>query len=234
MPNPVKRTGRRAVYNELRRKVIELEFLPGAPLSENELAAELGVSRTPIREALIMLAQDDLVQVFPKIGSFVSRIDAQRVIDAQFLRESVELASLGDVPAKPDPALVQELRENLKLQFEAEDNREEFFRLDELFHQGLMRLSKHDGTWPAIVGAKAHLDRARWLGLQKRSLKMFAEQHSEILDALLKNGSVSARPLMTTHLRTVFTDIEIVRERSPEWFASPAGAPTRRSVAVWE
>lgn len=234
MSTSVKRTGRRAVYHELRRKVIGLEYLPGAPLSENELAAELGVSRTPIREALIMLAQDDLVQVFPKIGSFVSRIDPQRVADAQFLRESVELASLDDLPEILDKAVLAELRENLKLQFATEDDREEFFRLDELFHQGLMRLSKHDGTWPAVVGAKAHLDRARRVGLQDQSLMPFAQQHTEILDAIIQGGTTNARALMTSHLRTIFADIEIVRERSPEWFAVAVGTPTRRSVAVWE
>ncbi len=97
------RTNRRVVYETLRRKVLTLELPPGAALSENELAAALGVSRTPVRESLILLADEGLVQVFPQVGTFVSRVDPDRVRDAQFLREAVELAALDDVPAEPRP-----------------------------------------------------------------------------------------------------------------------------------
>ena len=86
------------MYETLRRKVLTLELPPGAALSENELAAALGVSRTPVRESLILLAEEGLVQVFPQVGSFVSRVDPDGVADAQFLREAVELAALDDLP----------------------------------------------------------------------------------------------------------------------------------------
>lgn len=227
-------TSRRTVYDELRRRVVTLELAPGAPISENELAAELGVSRTPVREALIILAQDGLVQVFPKVGSFVARVDLQSVADAQFVRESVELASLDDVPGSPDPAIVQELRDNLDRQRQVDDV-DVFFRLDEEFHHGLMRLAGHGGAWPAVVSAKAHLDRARRLGLtENRTPSVFAEQHDAVFHAVLDEGSAAARLLMRTHLRTVFDDIERVRLRSPELFAPPVGQPTRRNVVVWE
>ncbi|QZN85371.1 GntR family transcriptional regulator [Cellulomonas sp. C5510] len=226
-------TSRLAVYEELRRRVVGLELPPGAPLSENELAAELGVSRTPVREALIMLAQDDLVQVFPKIGSFVARVDAGRVADAQFVREAVELASLDDVPTEPDPALVAVLRANLVEQERAESDPQAFFVLDEEFHQGLLRLAGHEGTWPAVVSAKAHLDRARRLGIHERSLHRFTQEHAGVLDALLTGGADAARPLMRAHLRTVFDDITHVRRRMPELFEPARGRPVRRTVAVW-
>lgn len=228
------RTSRRTVYDELRRRVIGLDLGPGAPLSENELAAELGVSRTPIREALIMLAQDGLVQVFPKVGTFVSRVDAQRVADAQFLREAVELASLDDIPAVPDPELVRELRDNIARQELVEADVDQFFVLDEQFHQGLLRLANHGGTWPSVVAAKAHLDRARRLGLHDRPLHDFTLQHAQVLEALLEGGAAQARPLMRAHLRAVFDDIERLRARSPELFAPSVGQPTRRNIAVWE
>ncbi|MCZ9337823.1 GntR family transcriptional regulator, partial [Streptomyces sp. TRM76130] len=106
-----RRTSRRDIYRKLRQMVLSLELAPGAALSENELAASLGVSRTPVRESLILLSQEGLVQVFPKIGSFVSRVDPAQVADAQFLREAVELASLEDLPERLDAEIVAELRE---------------------------------------------------------------------------------------------------------------------------
>ena len=230
------RTGRRAVYEELRRRVVTLELTPGAPLSENELAAELGISRTPVRESLILLSQEGLVQVFPKVGSFVSRVDPARVADAQVLREAVELASLDDVPLEPDPAQVADLRENLAQQVTADRDAEVFFRLDEDFHHGLLRLAGHERVWPTVVAAKGHLDRARRLGLtENASMTVFRDQHTAVLDALLRGDRAEARSLMRTHLRAVFADIERVRQRSPELFASNTGSvPTRRSVAVWD
>jgi DNA-binding GntR family transcriptional regulator len=232
--NQPTRTNRIAVYDELRRRIVGLDLRPGTALSENELAAELGVSRTPVREALIMLVQDGLVQVFPKVGTFVSRVDPQRVADAQFLREAVELASLDDIPVEPDATVVAELRENLALQALTEGDLDQWFRLDEQFHQGLLRLAHHEGTWPSVVAAKAHLDRARMLGLHERPIHDFTVQHAKVLDALLEGGPAKTKPLMRAHLRAVFDDIERLRERSPELFAPTVGLPTRRNIAVWE
>jgi GntR family transcriptional regulator, rspAB operon transcriptional repressor len=228
------RSNRHEVYETLRRRVLTLDLAPGSPLSENELAAALGVSRTPVRESLILLAQEGLVQVFPKVGSFVSRVDPDRVADAQFLREAVEVAALADVPEPPDPLVLAELRDLLDRQRAAHDV-EEFFLLDEGFHRGLLRLSGHERTWTVVAQAKGHLDRARRLGLQATPQKDFADQHERILDAVSDGRTDDARALMRAHLRAVLHDIEQVRERSPELFsADPDSRPVRRSVAVWE
>jgi DNA-binding GntR family transcriptional regulator len=231
-----RRTSRRDIYLKLRQMVLALELAPGAALSENELAAALGVSRTPVRESLILLAQEGLVQVFPKVGSFVSRVDPAQVADAQFLREAVELASLDDLPTRLDSAVVGELRDNLKRQQRASLGLEEFFELDEEFHQLLMRLSGHGNVWTTVAAAKGHLDRARRLGLhEKASPAVFAAQHHEIFDAVVGGNLPLARAAMRTHLRAVFNDIEHIRAHSPELFATgPTTVPVRRNVVVWE
>ncbi|MGI5452590.1 GntR family transcriptional regulator [Streptomyces sp. CA-249302] len=230
------RTSRRDIYLKLRQLVLTLELAPGAALSENELAASLGVSRTPVRESLILLAQEGLVQVFPKIGSFVSRVDPAQVADAQFLREAVELAALDDLPGELDAEVVEELRDNLRRQRGADLGLEEFFALDEAFHQGLMRLSGHGNVWTTVAAAKGHLDRARRLGLhENESPAVFADQHHEIFAAVLGGDIALARTAMRSHLRAVFNDIERIRAHSPELFAT--GTPTvpvRRNVVVWE
>ncbi|CAL9335513.1 HTH-type transcriptional repressor RspR [Streptomyces sp. enrichment culture] len=235
-PSRISRTSRRTIYTTLRQMVLTLELPPGAALSENELAASLGVSRTPVRESLIMLAQEGLVQVFPKIGSFVARVDATQVADAQFLREAVELASLEDLPDALDEDLVAELRGNLERQRRPGLGLEEFFELDEAFHQGLLRLSGHAAAWTTVAAAKGHLDRARRLGLYENATSAgFAAQHGEILDAVTGGDAALARTAMRTHLRAVFHDIERIRAHSPELFATDSAAvPVRRSVVVWE
>lgn len=230
------RTSRRAVYEVLRRKVLTMELPPGAALSENELAASLGVSRTPVRESLILLSEEGLVQVFPKIGSFVSRVDPAKVADAQFLREAVELASLEDLPPELDPELVAELEANLERQRRPGIDLEEFFALDEAFHHGLLRLSGHANAWATVVAAKGHLDRARRLGLYDAdSPGEFAAQHVEIFQAVRRGDAALARAAMRRHLRAVFEDVERIRARSPELFSSnSASVPIRRNVVVWD
>ena len=229
------RTNRRVVYETLRGRILTLELPPGTALSENELAAALEVSRTPVRESLILLAEEGLVQVFPQVGSFVSRVDANKVADAQFIREAIELASLEDIPDAPDPELVAELQANIDRQHTPGIEIEEFFALDEQFHQGLLGLSGHASVWPTVVAAKGHLDRARRLGLQaNESTVRFADEHAAVLHAVLTGDRPQARSTMRTHLRSVFGDIEKIRQRSPELFAVPDAAPVRRSVAVWQ
>ena len=70
------------------------ELEPGRQLSENELAALLGVSRTPIREALVRLRDERLVEIVPQLGTFVTRIATPAVADAQFIREALECAAI--------------------------------------------------------------------------------------------------------------------------------------------
>ena len=229
------RTNRRKVYDTLRTKMLTLELPPGAALSENELAAALGVSRTPVRESLILLSEEGLVQVFPQIGSFVSRVDPEKVADAQFLREAVELASLDGIPDELDAGLVKELQANLHRQHAPDIDLEEFFALDEEFHHGLLRLGGHGNAWRTVVAAKGHLDRARRLGLHESSSPIkFADQHQDVLRAVLAGDIDGAKNTMREHLRAVFDDIERIQARSPELFATSDSTPVRRSVAVWQ
>ncbi|MDR6987488.1 DNA-binding GntR family transcriptional regulator [Paenarthrobacter nitroguajacolicus] len=217
----------------LRRRIISLELPPGAPLSENELAQELGVSRTPVRESLILLREEGLIQVFPQIGSFVSLVDLERVAQAQFIREAIECASLADVVAGPDG--VSGLREILQAQWdaEAEGDIDRFFRLDEDFHRELLQLAGHGAAWNAVNSAKAHLDRARRLSLiDSGHVATLIGQHTAVVDGLAKDDHAAADSSLRLHLRGVFKDIERIQGATPELF-SDGSAPraSRRSVA---
>ena len=217
----------------LRRRIISLQLPPGEPLSENELSQELGVSRTPVRESLILLREEGLVQVFPQIGSFVSLVDLGRVSEAQFVREAIECASLKDVTV--DAAGLAGLRDILRSQSAADANGdiEEFFRLDEDFHRELLRLAGHESAWAAVNSAKAHLDRARRLSLlETRPVATLIEQHTAVVDALEANNLTDADSSLRVHLRGVFEDVQRIQEKTPELFSDGAvRRPTRRSVA---
>ncbi|MDQ0662153.1 DNA-binding GntR family transcriptional regulator [Arthrobacter ulcerisalmonis] len=217
----------------IRRRIISLQLPPGEPLSENELAQELGVSRTPVRESLILLREEGLIQVFPQIGSFVSLVDLGRVSEAQFVREAIECASLRDLAV--DDEGIAGLRQILKSQTEADlqKNVEEFFRLDEEFHRELLRLAGHESAWAAVNSAKAHLDRARRLSLlDTRPIATLIQQHTAVVDALEANNFVDADSSLRLHLRGVFEDVQRIQEVTPELFSDgTVPRPSRRSVA---
>jgi DNA-binding GntR family transcriptional regulator len=227
-------SGRLTAYQAIRSRIVNLELPPGSALSENELAAVLGMSRTPVREALILLADEGLVQVFPKLGSFVSRVDPTKMADAQFLRQAVELAAL-DLIADPPAKALDALRTNLEAQHDPNLTVPQFFELDEEFHAGLLALSGHGGSWPAVAAAKGHLDRARMLGLQTSpQIGNYVAEHQAIFDATQQGDIAQAKQLLRDHLRTIFEDIERIRAESPELFATdPTAVPVLKTVAVW-
>src|SRR3954452_16719291 len=110
-----------AVYERLRDAIVSTELEPGRQISENELAEMLGVSRTPVREAVAKLRDDQLVEVVPQLGTFVSRISVAGVDDAQFLREALECSAVRLAAERVDKADVATLHALIARQESARD-----------------------------------------------------------------------------------------------------------------
>jgi DNA-binding GntR family transcriptional regulator len=212
----------------VREKIINGELQPGATLSENELAATLGISRQPVREALLLIAQEGLVEVRPQSGTYVTRIDPDRVREAQFIREAIELASLAACPP-PAPDDERVLRDVLRRQRAARD-RDAFYPLDEEFHRALLGLAGHANAWVAVSAAKGHLDRARYVGMSAtRGVQDYVDDHERVVDAFLAGDTAAACAELRNHLRFVFADLEAVREEHPELFdADPPARGVRQ------
>ncbi|RRO19318.1 GntR family transcriptional regulator [Saccharopolyspora rhizosphaerae] len=229
-----KTSARVAVHREIRQRIITLQLPPGHPLSENELAGELEVSRTPVRESLLLLAEEDLVRVFPKLGSFVARVDPQRIADAQFVREAVETASLSDAVERRTDQDVEALRDLVDQQRSAAEDVDRFFGLDEAFHQRLLAAGGHANAWRTVEQAKAHLDRARRLGLRTVSpVSVLIDQHAEVVDGLAARDLAAAVAALRGHLRAVFDDVERIRAENPGLFVDSSDErPVRRSITV--
>ncbi len=122
------------VYAALREAIVSAELAPGRKLSENELAERLGVSRTPVREALVRLRDERLVAIVPQLGTFVTLISDDGVADAAFVREALECAAARLAAARADDAGLADLRANLLAQERARDDgdTETFERLHEV------------------------------------------------------------------------------------------------------
>jgi GntR family transcriptional regulator, rspAB operon transcriptional repressor len=209
------------VYAALREAIVCAELEPGRQLSENELAGRLGVSRTPVREALVRLRDERLVEIVPQLGTFVTRISTQAVADAQFIREALECACVRRAAELATEEDVAALEDNLRAQERARDGADfdAFYLLDDAFHHTLCDLSEHRAVWPVSQRAKSHLNRVRRLSLPVDSyLSEMLEQHRHVVSAVADNDPDGAEALLRHHLRDVLHAVPRIRADHPGFF----------------
>jgi DNA-binding GntR family transcriptional regulator len=210
-----------AVYDALRGAIVSIELEPGEQLSENAIADKLGVSRTPVREALVRLSDDQLVQIVPQLGTFVSRISVSGVDDAQFLREALECSAVRLAAENADADDVDELRTLIRHQEAARDSRNPsaFFTLDDELHSTLCRLSGRPIAWAIVERANGHLNRVRRLSLAEPSyIAEMITEHKAVVDAVGSGDADAAEDALRHHLRMVLSDLPNIRHDHPEYF----------------
>ncbi len=195
------------VLEEVKRQIVSGVFPPNTRLSEVELSERLGVSRTPVREALIRLAEDGLLKILPQIGSFVAPISFEAVAQAQFIREHLECAVVADLVKRMDADILRQLRDNLARQAEAAHHGDwsAFYRLDEALHALLSTAAGHSGVWRVILQSKLHLDRVRHLSDRLPAyMELLVLQHTGIVDAIVEGNVAEAQNRLRAHLREVY------------------------------
>ena len=208
-------------YAALREAIVRAELEPGRQLSENELAARLGVSRTPIREALVRLRDERLVEIVPQFGTFVTRISTPAVADAQFIREALECAAVrrtAELATEDDVAALEDILRAQERARDADDF-DAFYVLDDAFHQALCDLSDHRAVWPVSLRARGHLNRIRRLSLPLPSyLELMIEQHRRVMGAVADHDCDGSEALLRDHLRNVLQEVPRIRAAHPEFF----------------
>ena len=216
---PRRKTSSTQIYADLRHRIVTGSLRPLQCLSETQLAATLGVSRTPIREALGKLEEENLVEIRPRFGTFVSPILPAAVMSSQFVREALECAAI--LKAATCITLPQqlELETILAAQRAAVDD-ETFFLADDALHRALLRIAGQHAVWGVVHTAKAVIDRIRYLSVQRRTNRQATlDQHQLIVDRVSAHDPEGAAAAMRDHLRGVFVSIEISMAAHPEFFA---------------
>lgn len=204
------------VYRILREQIIQAELVPGARISEAEIARSLSISRQPVREAFIKLAEEGLVQVLPQRGTYVTRISTASVMDVRFVREAIEADIVRQVAGEHEVPIVDELREQIARQKQVpHDDRAAFLRLDELFHHTLATAAGRDYAWSVIESVKAQMDRVRFLSVDDPQIGRLIEQHEQIVDAIAAGDVGGAEQALRMHLREILKSLpEIARSRA--------------------
>jgi DNA-binding GntR family transcriptional regulator len=212
---------RTQVYMALREAIVSAVIEPGRQISENELAARLGVSRTPVREALQRLSEDRLVEIVPQLGTFVTRISGTGVGDAQFVREALECAAIREAAERAGRGDIAALETIIGRQDETREaaDFDRFYVLDDELHRALCDLSGHGIAWSLSQRAQGHLNRVRHLSLPMPSyLAEMIEEHREVVAAVAANDPDAAEHALRHHLRMVLSSLPAIRAQHPDYF----------------
>ena len=216
-----KNTTSKTIYYALREEIINLYLEPGTSISEKELSEKYSVSRTPVREALVRLAQEGLVNIYPQKGTVISLIDLSAVEEGRFLREHLERAVVKEACMEFSQENILSLEMNLKLQKMYIENHDykKLFEADEEFHKIIFEGCNKKRIWKSINDGSTEFQRIRVLRLATNSSwDNIYIQHKEIFNAIKNKNSDEAEEFMKKHLNMVIYDKNQIKESYPNYF----------------
>jgi GntR family transcriptional regulator, rspAB operon transcriptional repressor len=209
------------IYGELRHQIVDLSLQPGTLISKKVIAKRFGVSQTPIREALILLEEEGLVDIFPQSRTVVSFIDVQSAREAHFLRRSIEVEIAHLLCAEITKSQVNDLMDIIAHQ-EAAASINDFTAFtyhDNQFHGRMYEYAGVGGLWGLVDARRAHLDRLRRLNLpSKGKTEKIIKDHKAILDAIAARKPSQAEMKIREHLKGTVSSTEQIRAHFPEYF----------------
>lgn len=213
-------TGRAYALRILRHNIIETELLPGSMLSEKEIAEEIGLSRTPVREALIELSRSQIIEVLPQRGSRVALIDMAQVEESSFFRRAMEIAvaKLACQMATPEDFI--EMEGILKLQDFYIQNRaqSQMLESDNTFHKHIFKIVNKMQCYEMVQNLSIHFDRVRRLQLNTVKDNKIVKDHWDIFNAIKNNNVDEIEHLITHHLTRFQVDEVEIRKLYPAYF----------------
>lgn len=209
------------VYEILRENIISLKIEPGKNISEKEISELLEVSRTPVREAFVKLAQEELLEVYPQKGTIIALIDLQHVEEARFIREHLERAAVRVACENFSEEHLIRLEENLVEQKRCieENDFTKLFKLDEEFHKTIAYGSGKERIWTLIQQMNAHLNRIRMLSLAANyDWDLILSQHERIYAAIKAKDADAADNVMEEHLKKLLFEQDKLHKDYQQYF----------------
>lgn len=212
------------IYAFLRRAIIECRLLPDDTLTENDVANAFDISRQPVREALIKLAENDFVMICPKKATKVKRISKSHVLQGVFIRQNLESAVIrekfSDIKEK---MVVDALEKIIEKQEIAAKNYSihEHFALDDEFHHTIIMAAGFDWVQDLILAVKGTMDRVRFLSIEHEvsPIGRTCLAHRAVLNAIKDNNPEKAAHAMYDHMKETSLSLEeVIAKCNPDFF----------------
>lgn len=209
-------------YDEILRRILTLELPPGTFISRNDIAEQLEISKTPIREALQLLEQDKLVKIFPQSKTLVTKINIDEIKKSNFLRVAIETEVIKSMIENYDEKTMQKLEKNLNEQKSTLNDMEKLFEFDKLdreFHEIMFDSVGQSELNTLLTSKMGHKKRANRLELPTSGkVPKLYEDHKNIYEAIKEKDIKKAEECMRTHLSRTISRIEELKQEKPYFF----------------
>ena len=198
------------IYGILRKRILTGDLPPGTTIDEKAFADEFEVSRTPVREAVKKLTDENLVEVKAQSRTLVKPINRKLIHEAFLIRRALEVENIGHAAERASKTDIQRLEDIFMLHKLALQRRHfvEAIELDDDFHRQIAEISDLPRLWQAIDVSKAHLDRCRYLTVPRPGFgEATLVQHASIIKAMGHNDKALSRRMMGEHLDKAYQGI---------------------------
>ena len=207
----------------LEYNIVHLKLMPGEQLQEKALAEQIGVSRTPVREAILELKRGRILNIYPQRGTFVSYLEEKRGEDVRYLRSVFESKLVEEAATAADPGLVASLHEIIRAQRLCMANDPDcFLRMDDEFHRAIYVSLGREDLYEIIKEHAIHFDRVRWLSYKLNTAERLIEEHEAIAESIASGDAPTARATYEKHLTHAIADHEALRRIYPRFYAPEA------------
>ena len=197
------------VYESMREAILHMKIKPGQTIGEVDVANYFGVSRTPVRDAFKKLEADGLVEIKSHIGTFVSLIDIEQIVDTIFMREHIEKAIIKSLAENPNryhnirvAYILNAQKQLLESDLQGDMLASKFMELDNDFHRMLFEFAGRQNVWERLQAQRHHYDRFRiFLNNDDREkLTTIYNQHNQIYNLINQGKAEEAVKIYEDHV----------------------------------
>lgn len=189
------------IYEILKDRIQYLQMEPGMHIYETNLTEEFGVSRTPVREALLRLSADGLVDIYPQKGIYISKINYQLAVEVAYMRHLLDSDICLKLCREKTP-VQDEVEESIYFMTAAarKGNSIDFVRQDDHFHEALFRVAGHEQIWRIVENSHAHNNRVRMLDMQQPgTMEPSIREHLKIIECIESGDEKALLDIMAHH-----------------------------------
>ncbi|MCO7127890.1 GntR family transcriptional regulator [Sporolactobacillus shoreicorticis] len=209
-------------YKQILEDILKLKYVPAQRITEKELLASLNIGRTPVREAILRLRNEGLLDVIPQSGTYVSKIDLHAALTARFVRQNLEKAVVRECAVLASARDVLWLKQALSHQQEAANLHDSnlFFELDDDFHKKFYLITDKAIAWKWLQSMNVQLARFRRLRVMKTTLpwRLLIQQHTNIAEAIAAHDEDRAEHLVDEHLNLMLNEQKVLLDEFPDYF----------------
>ncbi|WP_416201188.1 MAG: hypothetical protein ACFWUD_02860 [Thermocaproicibacter melissae] len=210
------------VYRRLNNEIMDLTLEPGLTVSVQKLASAFGVSRTPVREAVIRLQKKGLVDIYPQSGTVISRISLERIAQERFLRRSLELSAVEPFLQNCNSEVLSRMEDLISaLRNTRADDYRSAFAVDNEFHRLIFETAGQLLSWETICDVVSHYNRFRILSTRLEGISQnIVVEHEAILQAAQKHDKDAMCDALEHHLGKVKQETEQLLKLYPDYFVT--------------